>query len=306
MSSVYPRHVHLREVGPRDGFQNINQFIPTDQKINVIRSLASAGLREIEVTSFVSPKVIPQMADAEDVMAGLAGLDIIKSVLAPTPKRVEQAITAGADQLVVFLSASEAHNRANVNRSISESLAGLDTIFKMAGTSQTEVVGAMAVSFGCPYQGKVELDDVLDIAAAFRDAGCDTLVFGDTTGMANPQLVTSFVKAYQDRFADTNFSLHFHNNRGTAMANLLAAMSAGATTFDTAFGGTGGCPTVPKAAGNLATEDVVGLLDEMEIETGVDLPSIIRAARDLEDTLGYELAGQVMKSGPVDWSPASK
>lgn len=303
MSDMYPTKVKLREVGPRDGFQNMHKFIPTEQKIETVRALASAGVREMEVTSFVSAKVIPQMADAAEVLAGTEGLGIVRSVLVPTPKRAEQAIAAGSDELIVFLSASEAHNKANVNRSISESLAGLDTIFTLANASETPVIGAMAVSFGCPYEGKVPLDRILDISAAFREAGAAGVIFGDTTGMANPQLVTSLVKAYQDRFGAMDFSLHFHNNRGTAMVNLLAAMAAGATTFDTAFGGTGGCPTVPKAAGNLATEDVVGLLDEMGIETGINLPAVIEAARTLEASLGYELSGQVMKSGPVDWAP---
>lgn len=305
MTSDYPTRVHLREVGPRDGFQNIHEFIPTEYKIETIRALAEAGLKEIEVTSFVSPKVIPQLSDAEAVLDGIRDLDIVRSVLVPTPKRAEQAIAVGVDQMVVFLSASEAHNKANVNRSISESLAGLDTIFKLARDSKTEVVGAMAVSFGCPYEGKIPVDHLLNIASAFRDAGADRLVFGDTTGMANPQLVSDFVKTFQDRFGDNNFSLHFHNNRGTAMANLLAAMAAGAITFDTALGGTGGCPTVPKAAGNLATEDVVGLLDEIGVDTGVDLNRVIAAARNLEESLGYELSGQVMKSGPVEWHPQS-
>lgn len=303
MSDKYPDQIRLREVGPRDGFQNIHEFIPTESKIATIRALAAAGLREIEVTSFVNAKVIPQMADASEVMAGLAGIDIIKSVLVPTPKRADAAIGAGADQLIVFLSASEGHNRANVNRTIAESLAGLDTIFKLAGDSGVPVVGAVAVSFGCPYEGAVAPQTVLDIAAAFRDAGSAGVIFGDTTGMANPQSVDAMVKAYQDRFGDNNFSLHFHNNRGTAMANLLAAMAAGAVTFDTALAGTGGCPTVPKAAGNLATEDVVGLMDEIGVETGIDLAAVIAAARNLEASLGYELSGQVMKSGPVDWHP---
>lgn len=303
MSDIYPSKIRLREVGPRDGYQNISQFIPTEQKIATIQALAAAGIKEMEVTSFVSEKVIPQMADAAEVLAGTEGLDLIRSVLVPTPKRAEQAIAAGADELIVFLSASEAHNQANVNRSISESLAGLDTIFSLAEASKTPVIGAMAVSFGCPYEGKVPAGKILDLASAFRDAGATGIVFGDTTGMANPQMVSALVKTFQDRFGDVNFSLHFHNNRGTAMANLMAAMAAGAATFDTAFGGTGGCPTVPKAAGNLATEDVVGLMNEMGIETDIDLPSVINAARALEKSLGYELSGQVMKSGPVDWAP---
>jgi hydroxymethylglutaryl-CoA lyase len=301
VSSDYPARVQLREVGPRDGFQNIHAFIPTERKLACIRALADAGLREIEVTSFVNAKVIPQMADAEAVMAGLRDADFIRSVLVPTPKRAEEAISAGADQLIVFLSASEAHNRANVNRSIAESLAGLDTIFRLAADARVAVVGAVAVAFGCPYDGRVDAGAVLDIAAAFKDAGSAGLIFGDTTGMANPASVTAFVEAYRARFGSDDYSLHFHNNRGTAMANLLAAMAAGASTFDTALGGTGGCPTVPKAAGNLATEDVVALLDEIGVETGADLQALIAAARELEQSLGYELPGQVMKSGPCDW-----
>ena len=303
MSTAYPSRVRIREVGPRDGYQIIQEFIPTVQKIATIKALAAAGIKEIEVTSFVSEKVVPQMADAVDVLAGTEGLDVVRSVLVPTPKRAQQAIEAGADELIVFLSASDAHNKANVNRTVSESLAGLDAIFSLSNDAQVPVIGAIAVSFGCPYEGKVPAEKVLDIAAAYQDAGVRGVVFGDTTGMANPQTVTSLVKAYQDRFGKSDFSLHFHNNRGTAMANLLAAMAAGADTFDTAFGGTGGCPTVPKAAGNLATEDVIGLLDEMGIETGIDLAAMIDAARELENSLGYELSGQVMKSGPVDWAP---
>jgi hydroxymethylglutaryl-CoA lyase len=301
MSGPYPSRVRLREVGPRDGFQNIHAFIPTERKLACIRALAAAGLGEIEVTSFVNAKVIPQMADAEAVIAGLRDADFIRSVLVPTPKRAAEAITAGADQLIVFLSASEAHNSANVNRSIAESLAGLDTIFRLAVDAGVSVVGAVAVAFGCPYEGRVDPAAVLDIAAAFRDAGSAGLIFGDTTGMANPASTTAFVEAYRTRFGTDDYSLHFHNNRGTAMANLLAAMAAGATTFDTALGGTGGCPTVPKAAGNLATEDVVALLDELGVETGVDLDALIEAARELERSLGYELPGQVMKSGRCDW-----
>ena len=301
MGEKYPARIRLREVGPRDGFQNIHRFIPTGQKLACIRALAAAGLREIEVTSFVNAKVIPQMADAHAVMAGLGDADFIRPVLVPRPKPADAAIRAGADQLVVFLSASEGHNRANVNRSVAESLAGLDAIFRLAANGGVPVVGAVAVAFGCPYEGRVEPRAVLDISAAFKAAGSAGLIFGDTTGMANPASVEAFVKAYQDRFGDDDFSLHFHNNRGTAMANLLAAMAAGAATFDTALGGTGGCPTVPKAAGNLATEDVVALLDEIGVATGVDLAALIAAARELENSLGYELPGQVMKSGPCDW-----
>ncbi len=299
MTGALPDRVRLREVGPRDGLQSVAAFVPTDAKVEMIRNLAAAGLCEIEVTSFVSDKVIPQMADADALMHRLKGERFTRSVLVPTPKRAEQAIAGGADQLVVFLSASEAHNHANVNRSIAASLDGLDAIFRLAGDSNIPVLGAIAVSFGCPYEGDVPLERVLDIAARFRELGADGLIIGDTTGMATPGRVISFTKAYHDRFASDDFSLHFHNNRGTAMANLYAALGAGATTFDTALGGIGGCPTVPQASGNLSTEDVVCMLDELGIETGIDLGHLIAAAKHLEKVLGYELPGQVMKSGPI-------
>jgi hydroxymethylglutaryl-CoA lyase len=301
MPDNFPKKVKLREVGPRDGFQNVEAFIPTAGKLAVIDALATAGAREIEVASFINEKVIPQLADAEAIMAGLAGKKFIRSTLVPTPKYALAAIEAGADQLVVFLSASESHNRANVNRSISESLAGLDTVFSLAADHGVSVLGAIAVSFGCPFEGAVPPDRLLSIAETFRDLGADGVIFGDTTGMATPGPVSRLVKSYQDRFSANDFSLHFHNNRGSAMSNLLAAMQVGATTFDTALGGIGGCPTVPQAAGNLATEDVVCLLHEMGIETGIDLNLLITAARDMEALLGYPLPGQVMKSGPIDW-----
>ncbi len=299
MTGALPPHVRLREVGPRDGLQSVTTFVATDAKVEMIHNLAAAGLGEIEVTSFVSDKVIPQMVDAETVMQRLDGARFTRSVLVPTPKRAGQAIASGADQLIVFLSASEAHNRANVNRSIAASLDGLDAVFRLAGNSAVPVMGAIAVSFGCPYEGDVPLERVLDIAASFRDLGATGLIIGDTTGMATPNRVIAFVEAYQDRFASDDFSLHFHNNRGTAMANLYAALGAGATTFDTALGGIGGCPTVPQASGNLSTEDVVCMLDELGIETGIDLERLIVAAQHLEQVLGYKLPGQVMKSGPI-------
>jgi hydroxymethylglutaryl-CoA lyase len=306
MSNTFPSRIKLREVAPRDGLQNVDRFVPTPQKLSVIEALATAGLGEIEITSFVSEKVIPQMRDAAEVLHGLPDAGFTRAVLVPTPKRAQEAIAAGADRLIVFLSASEAHNRANVNRSIGESVAGLETIFRVATDAGVSIVGAVAVSFGCPYEGDVPVGRVLDLSQTFRELGADALVFGDTTGMASPQRVERFVKSFQDRFATGDFSLHFHNNRGTAMTNLYAAMAAGADTFDTALGGIGGCPTVPQAAGNLATEDVVCLLDEIGIETGVDLGALIMAARSLQEVLGYPLPGQVMKSGPVDWQPAAR
>jgi len=303
MNEKLPPRVNLREVGPRDGLQSIPDFVATEQKLTVIRAAADAGLREIEVTSFVSERFIPQIKDAPEIMAATADLGVKRTVLAPTFKHAQAALAAGADQIAVFVSASEGHNQANVRRSIDESMAGIEAIIEAAGRDDTPVIGGIAVSFGCPYEGDVALEQVLGIAQRYRSAGAAGVVFGDTVGMAVPPAVGELVKSYQDRFGANDFSLHFHNNRGMAMANLYAGLCAGAETFDTALGGVGGCPTVPQAAGNLATEDVVCLLDNMGIDCGVDLPSAISAADLLEEILGTRLPGQVMKSGPIDHGP---
>lgn len=295
-----PEAVTLREVCPRDGLQNVTDFVATADKLRIIDAIAKAGCREMEVTSFVSGRVVPQLTDAREVMEALVGASFTRSVLVPTPARAAQAVEAGADQLVVFLSASEAHNRSNVNRSIAESLTGLRDIFELAARARVPVVGAIAASFGCPFEGDVPHERVLGICEEFRSLGCAGLIFGDTVGMATPLTVERLVKSYQDRFADNNYSLHFHNNRGAAMTNLYAAMMAGATTFDTSVGGIGGCPTVPDAAGNLATEDVVCLLHELGVQTGLDLHGLLAAAHILERVLGYTLPGQVMKSGAIE------
>lgn len=295
MNGALPERVILREVCPRDGLQNVAAFVSTQDKLRIVRALADAGCREIEVTSVVSERVVPQFTDAAEVLNDLAGAAFARAVLVPTAARAERAIALGADRLVVFLSASEAHNRANVNRSVAESLAGVEDICSLASGARVPVLGAVAVSFGCPYEGDVPRDRVLAIAAELRRAGCTTLILGDTVGLATPRSVERIVKAFQDRFGDDDFSLHFHNNRGTAMTNLYAAMQSGAFTFDTALGGVGGCPTVPEAAGNLATEDVVCLLHRLGVETGLDLARLVAAARMLEEILGYGLPGQVMK-----------
>lgn len=304
MPPLLPPTVTLREVAPRDGFQSLAEVLPTEFKLDLIRRAAKAGLSEIEVTSSVSARLLPQLADCGEVLAGLDGLNITRAVLAPTAGRAETAIAAGADQIVAFLSASEGHNRANVKRSIAESLAEATSIFALGKASGVQVAGAIAVSFGCPYDGRMPQADVLDIAGRMADAGADILVFGDTTGMAIPTQVADFVGACASALGSLPYSLHFHNNRNLAMANLYAALCEGATIFDTAIGGIGGCPTVPQAAGNLATEDVVLMLDGLGLQTGVDLAGIIEAARFLERRLGYILPGQVMKSGPIGATPA--
>jgi hydroxymethylglutaryl-CoA lyase len=294
------RKIRIREVGPRDGFQSWPEFVPTEQKLEVIRMLIDAGIQEMETTSFVNPKAIPQMRDAAEVLAGVPRTGCLHTPLVPNLKGATLALDNAADKLVVVISASDAHNLANLRRTIDESLSDLKAIFELARQRSKPVVGSIAVAFGCPYQGDVPKDDVFRLADAYITGGAASVVLADTTGMATPPRVLKLVKDFARRFPETPYSLHFHNNRGTAMANLYAALEAGAGTFDAALGGIGGCPNVPQAAGNLATEDVVYMLEDMGCDTGIDLMKLITAAQRLEAILGRTLFGQVMKSGPRD------
>jgi len=300
MKSSESRKIHIREVAPRDGFQSWPEFVPTEKKIAVIRRLLEAGITEMETTSFVSPKAIPQMRDAAEVMAGLPKNRCIHSPLVPNLKGAQLALDHGADKLVVVISTTDAHNLANVRRTVAESVTDLQAIFTLARERNKPVMGALAVAFGCPYQGDVSDDEVYRLADAYINGGAASVILADTTGMATPTRIVKMIKGFTSRFPQIPYSLHLHNNRGTAMANLYAALEAGADTFDAALGGIGGCPNVPLAAGNLPTEDVVFMLEDMGYDTGIDLLKIIEAAQQLESILGRTLPGQVMKSGPRD------
>ena len=295
-----PSAVTLREVAPRDGFQSLKKILPTNQKLQIIDALVNAGIKHIEATSFASPEAIPQLRDAAELMSRVPRQNATYAAMVPNLKGAQNAIAAKADRLVVVISATESHNQRNVRRSIAESLADLEAIFAVSRENNIPVIGAIAVAFGCPYQGDVPRDAVFMLIESFLSKGAISVILADTTGMATPTRVKQLVGRFRDLFAGTNLVLHFHNNRGTAMANLLSALMAGATQFDTALGGIGGCPYVPRAAGNLPTEDVVFMLEDMGIRTGIDLEAVIKASHLLEKTLGYALPGQVMKSGPRD------
>lgn len=290
--------IDIREVSPRDGFQSLAGFIPTDHKLHIIDLLVRAGVKEIEATSFVSPKAVPQLKDAAELMSRLPRQDIVRAALVANLRGAQDAVAAGVDQLVMVISASEAHNRANVRCSIAQSVKNLDAIFPVARENGVVVNGAIAVAFGCPYQGDVPEGDVSSLVQEFYERGASSVILADTTGMASPRRIDGMVRTFIHGFPGCRFTLHLHNNRGTAMANLLAGLLAGARSFDTALGGIGGCPNVPLAAGNLATEDVVFMLEDMGVETGIDLEKIIQAAVELEKVVGFTLPGQVMKSGP--------
>lgn len=294
------RDVTIRDVTGRDGFQSLKEFIPSSRKLGILNAIGDAGVKHIEATSFVSPRSIPQLKDARELVPKLPKNGIQYSALVPNLIGARNAIAAGIDELALVISATEEHNLANVRRRISESVKDLNGIFAMAKEHKLFVNLMIAVSFGCPYQGDVSEKIIFNLADTFINKGAQRIILADTTGMAVPDQVEKIVGKFQKEYPPIDLGLHFHNNRGTAMTNLYAALAAGARTFDTTLGGIGGCPYVPQAAGNLPTEDVVYMLEEMGFHTGIDLESIIKAAQNLEHELGYILPGQVMKSGPRD------
>src|SRR5215208_1784440 len=299
-----PQSVRVREVGPRDGFQNEPEVVPTAEKIRLIEMLVASGLRRIEVTSFVRPDVIPQLADAEEVLAGIERRDGVEySVLIPNERVLDRALVhrESFDEVNLFLSASETHNRKNVNRSIAESLAELEQTIARARQEGLRCEGVIAVSFGCPYEGEVPSERVLGIAERLVAAGCEEVGFGDTTGMANPLQVRDFFAEARNRLTDVELTAHFHNTRGQGLANVLAALQSGAQSFESAFGELGGCPVPPGSTGNIATEDLVSMLHEMGVSTGVDLGRLVEASRAVEEVLGRPLGAHVLREGPVDW-----
>ena len=301
-----PASAAIREVGPRDGFQNEPETIAAADKVALIDLLSACGLKRIEVTSFVRADVIPQLADAAEVLAGVKRREGVSfSVLIPNRRGLERALEQRDrfDEASVFLSASETHNRENVNRSVAESLAGLEETLAAAGAAGLRREGVIATSFGCPYEGRVEPERVFEIAEALAAAGCDEVGFGDTTGMANPRQVHEFFAAARERLRGVELTAHFHNTRGQGLANVLAALEEGITSFESSFGELGGCPVPPGSTGNVSTEDVVSMLEEMGVATGVRLPALLEASRAVQELLGRPLGAHVLRAGPVEWRP---
>ncbi len=313
-----PSAVSIREVGPRDGFQNEPEVLPTAVKVELINALARTGLRRLEATSFVRPDVIPQLADASEVLAQIdVPQEVSVSVLIPNERGLDSALrlrdgasaaAAGGrgrpafDEVNVFLSASETHNRKNVNRSIAESLAGLEAVLARAGEAGLRCEAVISTSFGCPYEGRVAPERVLEIAGRLHEAGAAEIGFGDTTGMANPvQVHEFFTMARESLGEDVELTAHFHNTRGQGLANVLASLEAGVRSFESSFGELGGCPVPAGATGNIATEDLVSMLEEMGIATGVDLAALLACARRVQELLGRPLGSHTVVAGPVLW-----
>lgn len=303
-----PARVQIREVGPRDGFQNEPETISTDDKVRLIDSLGRTGLDRIEVASFVRPDVIPQLADGVEVLSRIDVPDNVKlMVLVPNSRGLDNALKVKDrfHEVAIFVSASETHNFKNVNRTIDQTMADNDEMAKRIVAEGLDCAAVIATSFGCPFEGKVEMDRVLDLAQRFAEAGATEIGFGDTTGMCNPGYASRFFAAAIDRLPGVEITAHFHNTRGQGLANAYAALEAGCASFESSFGELGGCPVPAGSTGNIATEDLVSMFHEMDVDTGLDLDKIIESARAAQSVLGRKLTSHSIVAGPVTWNTAA-
>ena len=296
--SDLPERLSLREVGPRDGLQN-EAPVPTASKVALVDALSGTGVSRIEAVSFVHPKAIPSMADAAEVWAAVQRNPAVRySALVPNLRGAERALEAGFDEIEVVVSASDTHNRKNVNRSTEESLDDIAAILDLAHGRGASCQVIVSTAWGCPYEGEVPVERVLAVAGRALADGADTLSYGDTTGMATPGRVTRLVGETRSAFPDAALNLHFHNTRGTGLANVLAALELGVSDFDASVGGLGGCPYAPGATGNIATEELVHMVEDMGVATGIDLEAMIDVAAQAETLVGRTLPSQVLRAGP--------
>jgi hydroxymethylglutaryl-CoA lyase len=299
-----PSWVRIREVGPRDGFQNEPEHIATADKVHLIGALARSGLKRIEVASFVRPDVIPQLADATELLARLdMPDDVAVAVLVPNERGLETALEQmhQIDEIIVFLSASETHNQRNVKRPVADSVKTVERLLPRITDAGLRPLASVATAFGCPYEGVVPSKRVYELAERMAEAGAREISFGDTTGMANPVQVRSFYSQARERLPSVELTAHFHNTRGQGLANALAALDVGVESFESSFGELGGCPVPPGSTGNIATEDLVSMLHEMGVGTGVDLDALLDASREVQRILGRPLGSHLLTAGPVVW-----
>ncbi|CAL8476356.1 hydroxymethylglutaryl-CoA lyase [Caballeronia sp. S22] len=300
MNHAYKEPLIVQEVAPRDGLQIEKQWVETEDKIALIDGLSACGFTRIEAGSFVSPKAIPALRDGDAVFDGIrreAG--VIYVALVPNVKGAERALAARADELNLVMSASQTHNRANMRMSCESSLAGFGDVVRLVegAASKASLNATVATAFGCPFEGRIDEDRVVSIVRTYREMGIAGITLADTTGMANPRQVARLVTRVLEDVPAADLTLHFHNTRGLGLANVLAAYDAGARRFDAALGGLGGCPFAPGASGNICTEDLVNMCEEMGIPTGVDLQKLIALSRTLPALVGHEVSGQVAKAG---------
>ncbi|HEY2579295.1 MAG TPA: hydroxymethylglutaryl-CoA lyase [Streptosporangiaceae bacterium] len=296
--SDLPGRISLREVGPRDGLQNEDP-VPTQAKVELIDALSQTGVRRIEAVSFVHPKAIPQMADADQVWQQIHRADQVRySALVPNSRGATRALGAGFTELEAVVSASDTHNRKNVNRGTEESLDDIAVIIDAAHQAGATCQVIVSTAWGCPYEGDVPVERVIGVASRAVANGADSVSFGDTTGMATPSRVRELVGEFRMKHPGTSLNLHFHNTRGTGLANVLTALELGVTDFDASVGGLGGCPYAPGATGNIATEELVYMVEDMGVSTGIDLAAMIEAAAGAERIVGRTLPSQVLRAGP--------
>jgi hydroxymethylglutaryl-CoA lyase len=299
------RRVHIREVGPRDGFQNEPETIATPDKIRLINALGRAGFKRIEVASFVRPDVIPQLSDGVEVLRGIdLPDDVARMVLIPNSRGLDNALAVRElfEEATLFVSASQTHNQRNINRTVEETMADVVVMGKRVLAEELTFCAVIATSFGCPFEGPVPMDRVLGLAEQFAEAGATEIGFGDTTGMCNPAYAARFFAAAIERLPGIEVTAHFHNTRGQGLANAYAALEAGCTSFESSFGELGGCPVPAGSTGNIATEDLVSMFHEMGVDTGLDLQQVIAAAREAQATLGRKLTSHSIVAGPVLWA----
>lgn len=293
-----PAEVFVREVGPRDGLQAEDGWVETEDKVRLINRLSRCGFQRIEATSFVHPKAIPQLRDAEQIMAGLERVPWVRyECIVPNAKGAERAVRAGVDKIGLFISATETHNQSNVRMSIADSLHQIRGVVDVATEAGVSLKGSVSVAFGCPYEGEVLIDQVFRVIRGYYELGIREILLGDTTGMGNPVQAGRMVRAIQREFPDVALTLHFHDTRGTGLANVLAGLEAGVQQYDSSVGGLGGCPYAPGATGNIATEDLVYMLEEMGVRTGIDIDRLLECARFARELVDHDLPSHVLKAG---------
>lgn len=295
----YPTSARIREVGPRDGIQSEKSAVSTADKIALIDALSRTGLRYIETVSFVSPKAIPQMADARDVWKGIdRNVEVFYSALVPNRRGAEIAVECGIDGMQVFIAATDSYNLRNVGRRVEESLDDVSDVVEIGRAAGIPVEGTISTAFGCPYEGDVAPKRVVEVSEWLAERGIDTISYGDTTGMGTPRRVRDVISALKKELPQLDLNMHFHDTRGAGLANVVTALELGIDYFDASVGGMGGSPYAEGATGNIATEDLVHMLIDMEIDTGVDLDALLEAARLAQGLIAGELPGKVLKAGP--------
>ena len=296
---LLPANVTICEVAPRDGFQAESKWIPTEEKIRIIRALAETGVRSMEITSFVHPKAIPQLRDAEEVVRGTEDLTNLKfRALVPNVRGAQRAIDVGITKLKLMLSATDSHSLSNANSLVEDAQNGFAPIVELAEKNNVKVGGSISVAWGCPFEGKVPLERISSIVDRYSKMGIEEVSLADTTGMANPKQVYHFLGELKKEFPKMAFSMHFHNTRGMALANAFAALQQGVILFDSSIAGLGGCPYAPGASGNVATEDLVHAFEEMGISTGMNLDRLIATAKDVKSYMGYDGGSYMLQAGP--------